>query len=108
MPRNNQQIEQGNVLTAALTGTGSAANLFAAQPGLYIDIVTLVLTNTTPATNAICTLSDGTTSYVFNVGQPVVMSCYLSALKSTSLNTAWTLNATSAVNAVAIAVASLV
>jgi len=95
-----------NVITAALTGTGSAANLFAAgASGQYIDITTLVITSST--TTAQATLSDGTTSYVFNVanGSPVNAS-FNPPLKAASAATAWTLNAPSTMNAVAVAVAA--
>ena len=104
MARNNQQPQTGNVLSAALTGTGSAATLFAAQAaGIFVDITSLVLTNTTVGTNVVATLSDGTVSYVFNVGQPVCIS-FPTPLKATTAATAWTLNAAAAVSAVATAV----
>jgi hypothetical protein len=103
MSRNSQNVQAGAILTAALTGTGSAASLFAAQVGAYIDIQTLVITSST--TTAQATLSDGTVSYVFNVatGNPVVIS-FATPLKASSLNTAWTLNAPSTMNAVAQAI----
>jgi hypothetical protein len=91
------------VVTAALTGTGSAANLFGAAAG-YLDITTLIITSST--TTAQATLSDGTVSYIFNVasGSPVVAN-FTPPLKATSAATAWTLNAPNTMNAVAIALA---
>jgi hypothetical protein len=93
------------VITAALTGTGSAASLFAAAPAGYVDITTIIITSST--TTAQATLSDGTVSYVFNVanGSPVVAN-FTPPLKATSAATAWTLNAPSTMNAVAIALAA--
>jgi hypothetical protein len=94
------------VVTAALTGTGSAANLFAAaSSGNFVDITTLIITSST--TTAQATLSDGTVSYVFNVanGSPV-HAVFSPPLKATSAATAWTVNAPSTMNVVAIAVAS--
>lgn len=91
-------------MQAAQAGTGSAATLFAAQgAGNFADITAIVLTNTTPATNAVVTISDGTVSYVFNVGQPVSIALPI-PLKATSSNTAWTFNAAAAVSIVAQAV----
>jgi hypothetical protein len=109
MARNNQGVSTGgNVLTAAQSGTGSAASLFAAQgTGIFVDILSITLTNTTPGTNGISTVSDGTVSYVFNVGQPVSAS-FLVPLKATTANTAWTFNAPAAVAIVAQAVTSSV
>lgn len=103
MARSNQNAQSGSILDAALTGTGSAATLFAAQAGSYVDILSLVITSST--TTAQCTLSDGTNSYVFNVanGSPVSIS-FPVPLKAASLNTAWTLNAASTMNAVAQAI----
>jgi hypothetical protein len=95
-----------NVITAALTGTGSAATLFpAGGSGFYVDITSLIITSST--TTAQATLSDGTSSYVFNVanGSPVALN-FSPPLKAASANTAWTLNAPSTMNAVGEAVAS--
>jgi len=102
--RNNNLPQVGVVLTVALTGTGSAATFIAAQgTGVFADISTLVITSST--TTAQATLSDGTTSYVFNVatGSPVIIN-FPTFLKAVTANTAWTLNAPSTMNAVAIAV----
>jgi hypothetical protein len=97
-----------NVVTALLVGTGSAANLFVGGgSGVFLDITTLIITSST--TTAQCTLSDGTSSYVFNVanGSPVVAN-FNPPLKAATANTAWTLNAPSTMNAVAVAVGSMV
>jgi hypothetical protein len=102
--RNNQNSISGLVITAALTGTGSAATLFTAgSTGVFIDIVSLVITSST--TTAQATLSDGTVSYVFNVanGSPVNIT-FPVPLKATSAATAWTLNAPNTMNAIAVGI----
>lgn len=107
MARNNQQPQTGNIVSASLTGTGSAATLIAAQGvGIFADITSLIITSST--TTAQATLSDGTTSYVFNVanGSPVAIS-FTTPLKAATANTAWTLNAPATMNALAQAVTQL-
>lgn len=90
MARSNNPAQSGPILTAALTGTGSAASLFAAQPGYYTDITTLVISGTAADTP---TLSDGTNSYKFAIpANGNVTPHFPVPLKATSLNTGWTLN----------------
>jgi hypothetical protein len=104
MARNSQHVQAGStIVNAALTGTGRAATLFAAQEKAHTDIQILVITSST--TTAQATLSDGTNSYVFNVAaeSPVVLSL-ITPLKSSNLNTAWMLNAPSTMNVVAQAI----
>jgi len=92
--RSNQPIQAGPILNGALTGTGSAASLIAAQgAGLFADIVMLVISGTA-ADSAV--LSDGTNSYTFKIaantaGSPLVLHLQ-TPLKATSANTAWTLS----------------
>jgi len=89
--RSNQPIQAGPILNGALTGTGSAASLIAAQgAGQFADIVMLVISGT--ATDS-ATLSDGTNSYVFKFGASAPLVLHLPVpLKATSPNVAWTLN----------------
>jgi hypothetical protein len=97
-----QVIQAGPTVSASLVGTGSAATLYSAVAGAFININSLILTNATPATAAAVILSDGTLSYTFNTAQPLPIS-FVPPLPASKANAAWTLNAPAAVNAVAVA-----
>lgn len=103
MARNNQIVQAGIVLNAALTGTGSAATLFAARADGYVDIELLLITGTA---NDSAVLSDGTNSYTIKIGANSAAGFALPGrgLKATNPNAGWTLNMASTSFAVSQAV----
>jgi len=83
-----------------LTTTTPTTVVTAAGASVFADITSLILSNgSTTATAA--TLSDGTTSYVFNLpAGGGLVSNFSPPLKATTANTAWTLTCGTAVSSV--------
>ena len=85
--------------TASVQSTSaSPATLIAAIASTFNDIIDLVLTNES-ATPTIISISDGTTTYKFALaGNGGISKSYVTPLPATSVNTAWTISNSAAVN----------
>lgn len=85
-------------IATTITGTG-ATTLIAGVPDTYLDLVALVITNTSASTNSRVDVSDGTNTYAFqSVGGagPVGLSSGL-IIPATTRGTGWTVQAASSV-----------
>jgi hypothetical protein len=90
--RSNQVAQSGGIITAALTGTGSAATLFSGIANQFIDLVFLCISGTASDS---AVLSDGTNSYTIKIGAsaPLVLHPMIPFKQAVaSLGSGWTLN----------------
>ena len=85
--------------TGTVTGTG-VTTLIAAVPGVFLDMVTLVIANTSAATSSRIDISDGTNTYAFQSiggGAPVGFSMGAMIIPASKSGVGWTFQAASAV-----------
>jgi hypothetical protein len=106
MARNNQGHQTGIILTASLTGTGKAQTLFEGYgKGMYVDLLSLVLTSAAPDASVVATISDGKKDYAFNITTPLVIP-FNTPLKASDVHKAWTFEAPPEVKVFAQAIAT--